>query len=962
MRIWLLCISIFFFCYLTTAQNSALQSVKGLPSDEVYDLFADSKGFIWAAHSLGISRYDGMNFKDFNHPLATGAGITDITEDKQGRIWCHNFNGQVFYIENEQMYLLEAYKYKEEYYYPRMVILDNQLYITSDKGLFILNTATLKGDYLKIDGFSRKQNSLTLTNKNEILVNSDKFYLFTPLKGLKELTLKNDTKDNNIHIKSLKILPLKGDTLYSVYEYNKICKMYFNNNTLHLAELYQEKNKLNTIIKYGDETWINTKKESHTTNGKKIIHEKNLSDIIKDKNGNKWFSSLENGLTVIYTNEFWANDNSLKIPKDDHIYSNASINHYEVYGTQKGNIYTKNKLNKKQDKYQLPTIAGSIEKLYALNNNEVIIAPSTGCYLLKLNEKKIEPINPDILTIKSIILENNRILIAHTNCIASYLAKELLIDKIPIVKVLTIKRSYSLSMNKAENKIFVALSNGLHELKKDSIFVPVLYNNEVISASSLLSIGDKTYATTFNNGLFIIDKNGIRRKSIADGLLSNKIFKLKYINNQLFILEQNNIQILDINSEKIIKTIALPTEKSSVVYDLWQEDSLVYLSSNKGLYKLDINKINTIIIPNNYILSITSDTSVISPNKPVLLPYSQNTIQFKVISPSFIYPEYTFFKYRILGGNDTTWQQTTTNESNISFAALKPGDYTFEAYAVNFQNSRGKTLSYQFSILKPWWQQWWFIGIILFCAGLILYCSIKLRIKAIDKKNNELVEKIALTSELRKSQLSTIVAQMNPHFIFNTLNTIQGLIYKNDKNSSTKYIGKFSELVRDILKNSNQQEISLEEELSHLSTYLELEKMRFEDDLNIILTVDEALDKNNITLPPILIQPYIENAIFHGLFHKKGQKNLAIQFCQSLKDNYLEITIDDNGIGRALSQQLNTQRRKHESFAISAIERRINLLNQSLNRKIEIAIIDKVDSLKNAIGTKVTISIPINGF
>lgn len=227
-------------------------------------------------------------------------------------------------------------------------------------------------------------------------------------------------------------------------------------------------------------------------------------------------------------------------------------------------------------------------------------------------------------------------------------------------------------------------------------------------------------------------------------------------------------------------------------------------------------------------------------------------------------------------------------------------------------------------------------------------------------KKNEAIEKIALTSELRKSQLSTIVAQMNPHFIFNTLNTIQGLIYKNDKASSTKYIGKFSELVRDILKNSNQQEISLEEELYHLKTYLELEKMRFEDDLNITLNIDNQLDKSNIMLPPILIQPYIENAIFHGLFHKKGKKNLLIDFAKSSKVDYLQITIDDDGIGRILSQQLNSQRRKHESFAISAIEKRINLLNQSLTRKIEIVIIDKVDDANNPTGTRVTISIPTN--
>jgi hypothetical protein len=373
-----------------------------------------------------------------------------------------------------------------------------------------------------------------------------------------------------------------------------------------------------------------------------------------------------------------------------------------------------------------------------------------------------------------------------------------------------------------------------------------------------------------------------------------------------------------------------------------------------------MSSLNNIITPLNYILSVTSDTSIFPVNAPLQLPYSKNNIEFKVISPSFTYPELTYFNYRIKGGNDTIWQLTTTNESNIAFAALKPGDYTFEAYAVNFQNSKGKPLSFQFTILKPWWLQWWFISIITLLVFLIVISIFKVRFRMIDKKNKEIVEKLALTSELRKSQLSTIVAQMNPHFIFNTLNTIQGLIYKNDKISSTKYIGKFSELVRDILNNSNNQEITLSEEINHLNLYLELEKMRFEDELNISLEVDATLDKGNIMLPPILIQPYVENAIVHGLFHKKGAKNLAIFFKKSEKDNYLEITIDDNGIGRTMSQQLNTQRRKHVSFAISAIEKRISLLNQTLTRKIEINITDKQDAQQNAIGTSVTILIPIN--
>ncbi|MBC7722972.1 MAG: hypothetical protein H7068_13170, partial [Pedobacter sp.] len=144
MRIWLLVIITLIFCTQPLAQNFNAKPVKGLPSDEVYDLLADSKGFLWAAHSLGLSRFDGINFKDFNSPDATGLGMTDLVEDKQGRIWCHNFNGQIFYIENETMFLLKEYKNIEQSFYPRMAILGDELLVTTKKGLFIYNTQTLE--------------------------------------------------------------------------------------------------------------------------------------------------------------------------------------------------------------------------------------------------------------------------------------------------------------------------------------------------------------------------------------------------------------------------------------------------------------------------------------------------------------------------------------------------------------------------------------------------------------------------------------------------------------------------------------------------------------------------------------------------------------------------------------------------------------------------------------------------
>ena len=971
MRIWLLCVWILLLMYHANAQIDNLdnlKAVKGLPSDEVYDLLADSKGFIWAAHALGISRYDGVNFKDFNNPLATGAGITDILEDKQGRIWCHNFNGQVFYIENEQMYLLDAYKYKEEAFYPRMVILGDELLVTSQKGLFVLNTSTFSYKYIEIKKIKNKTNSIAIFRKKALIYNGIDFFFYKGGLKLEKLKFKSD-KINSFYLnkENLQLQPLNtNDTIYARVLQHDIFKFKIVEDTVSLLEIIHEKNFVNTITNLGNYILINTKKTSYLNKTKYTIKNSNITDAIINQEGDTLFSSLDKGLMKSAKNTFWTDDSKItKLGIGITIRRFLEIHNSYIYGSQEGILLAKNRTSKIFSFITLPSFTGSIETLHWLGKDKILVSASVGIFLYRINEKKLYNLLDYQLSIKNIFRFNKSLLLANTNSLTLIkLADENITTKeltklLLNAQTLRSKRCYDVTINPSSQNVLAAFSDGLHTLK-DSTFIPILYKNEVITASSLLSTSNKTFVTTFNNGLFIIDKSGIRQKTITDGLLSNKVLKLKLINQQLFVIEQKNIQIIDINSEKIIKTIALPTEKSGVIYDLWQEDSLLYLSSNKALYKLKVSSLNNTITPLNYIMSVTSDTSIFPVNKPLELPYSKNNIQFKVISPSFTYPEYTYFNYRIKGNNDTSWLQTTTNESNIAFAALKPGDYTFEAYAVNFQNSKGKPINFQFTILKPWWQQWWFISLAIFILFLIIILIFKLRFKRIDQKNKEIVEKLALTSELRKSQLSTIVAQMNPHFIFNTLNTIQGLIYKNDKLSSTRYIGKFSELVRDILNNSNAQEITLSEEINHLNLYLELEKMRFEDELNITFDVAPTLDRGNIMLPPMLIQPYIENAIVHGLFHKKGSKNLSIYFKKSIKDNYLEILIDDNGIGREMSQQLNTQRRKHESFAISAIEKRTSLLNQILTRKIEISITDKNDARQNAVGTSVTILIPIN--
>ena len=164
MKNWFLLFLFFTLGHSLHAQDFKAQKVKGLPTDEVYALLADSKGFIWVAHSLGISRYDGVSFTNFHHPKEMGLGITDLLEDQQGRIWLHNFNGQIFYIEKEEMHLLKEYRFEQESSFPRMAVLGNELVASSDKGLFICNTQNLQCKYLYYDTSNLQTRSLATVN------------------------------------------------------------------------------------------------------------------------------------------------------------------------------------------------------------------------------------------------------------------------------------------------------------------------------------------------------------------------------------------------------------------------------------------------------------------------------------------------------------------------------------------------------------------------------------------------------------------------------------------------------------------------------------------------------------------------------------------------------------------------------------------------------------------------------
>ncbi len=336
------------------------------------------------------------------------------------------------------------------------------------------------------------------------------------------------------------------------------------------------------------------------------------------------------------------------------------------------------------------------------------------------------------------------------------------------------------------------------------------------------------------------------------------------------------------------------------------------------------------------------------------LSYDDNNITFNYSGICLTNPSKVKYSH-ILEGFEKNWSPPSKERQAI-FSNLPPGTYTFKVKSCNNEGIWNITpVSFSFTINIPFWKTWGFILSTIFGFSFALLLVIRLRIRKIkheEKSKTEINKKIAYIES------QALRAQMNPHFIFNTLSSIQHYISNNDTDAAIKYLSKFAKLMRKIMDNSKQQVIAVSEELNALNLYLELEIMRFDKKFEYSITVDPAIDQYYDRIPSMLIQPYVENAIIHGLLPKQGTGKISI----SLEKNQdtLLCVIEDNGIGREKAKEFKKNRvTQHKSMGMSITKERLDILNESLNSTIYAEIIDVFANGEPA-GTKVRLVIPLD--
>ena len=332
--------------------------------------------------------------------------------------------------------------------------------------------------------------------------------------------------------------------------------------------------------------------------------------------------------------------------------------------------------------------------------------------------------------------------------------------------------------------------------------------------------------------------------------------------------------------------------------------------------------------------------------------YKQNNFIFNFSTINLCQRGSIPYRYRLNKNLDWVFSKLRS----VNYSSLQNGNYLFEVQSQNQDGFWSESTSYSFTINSPWWETIWFRALCIFCFSLLGYSIYKYRTNQLKKENQRQLQLINMERQLTDLEKSALQAQMNPHFIFNVLNSIQNFILKNDRKKAVEFLSRFAKLVRHNLNASVSGNVLLQEEISILDNYLALEQERFNHRFTFEILVPDALENELIEFPPMLIQPYVENAVIHGLAKKEADGKVKITF-KKIK-NELLVTVHDNGVGYRQNHS-GIKNERHKSVGMTITRKRLELLGSNPDDSVKIRTL-KDETTNKIIGTEVEIRIKIN--
>lgn len=959
---------------------------EGLQQSQVRSLFQDSRGFIWVGTLGGISRFDGRNFINFNRSNGLlNNQISAIIELTDGSILAGS-SGSISIIRGEKV---ESFKFENDFKESAVNALyqqGNKVWIGTEDGiLFYENNKIIypidKGDPFRsnIKAFVKSQNSgFFIVTKEKIFLSlnggiqlfhepndrSVNYFdlemttsgeVFLATKGMGLVKLKKNGEEEILFASSR----LASETITGITEdiYGRLwCSSRFGFYMIEQGnvQFFSEENGLNTpdirdiLCDNEGNIWLGTyghglQKFTGTaffayaaTDG---LTSDAIMSITQDNVGELWFSTFDKG--ICHT----SNDTILGYIFDESTGNNriwtslTDKNGTLWFGSSFGLISYKNgkfKNYAEEDSLLDPMIISLFED----SKGRLLIGTAKGLCVLEneaFHSFKQFPGNPD--TRIRDIQEDRSGNLWLASRIGLYKFDGNSFTKFDETSGLPDNTVYTVEID-AYNRIWVGTQNGIAILSGNRFISTTIDEGGASNSINFLKYfnGNMWFGT--NNGLYSAevgevlkeDKLSIRRYGMEDGLRSLETnLNAVYVDNdeRLWFGTTEGAMCLDTRllQEKDLRV--LPKVALTVV-------QIDFLNPDWKKFKSEVHPVTGLPIWPS-------------------VDYKSNHFTFKFTGISMSYPDDVKYQF-MLEGFDEDWQAVT--EANfITYSNLPYNTFRFKVRAVSRFGVVGEPVVFDFTVRPPFWFTWWFILLeVLFGAALVLGIWY-VRRRVVRARFER--ERLEMRSRMLTLEQQSLNSSMNRHFIFNALNSIQYYINRQDRLAANKYLSDFARLIRKNLDSSQETLTPLRDEMERLELYLKLEHMRFKDKFEYSISIDPDIPQDLIKVPAMLLQPFLENSIWHGLLPKKEAGWVRVNLTR--RNNALHMVIEDNGVGIENSLKSKTGTDSHISKGMEITQSRIDLIQKMSGEKVQLIGPKQVNGEGGEVmGTKVEIIIPVN--